>query len=142
MKKLMSLVLILALTVPALSGCRRKAAETPEATATPQPGGLPYTITDADDAPSVPDPLATLTPQERAAITVGSNGGDVTEDMLPPGGDQPTPTADPQQAADDYELATYDEAADKYTLDDGQHMSDQFYEVYGRFSEWLTRYQL
>ena len=36
----------------------------------------------------------------------------------------------------------YDEAADKYTLDDGQHMSDQFYEVYGRFSEWLTRYQL
>ena len=109
----MSLVLILALTVPALSGCRRKAQEAaPEATATPQPGGLPYTITDTDDVPSVPDPLATLTPQERAAITVGANGGDVTEDMLPPGGDQPTATVDPQQAADDYELATYDEAAD------------------------------
>ena len=36
----------------------------------------------------------------------------------------------------------YDDAADKYILDDGQHMSDRFYEVYGRFSQWLTKYQL
>ena len=36
----------------------------------------------------------------------------------------------------------YDEAADKYTLDDMQGMDDRFYEIYGRFSQWLTRYQL
>ena len=37
---------------------------------------------------------------------------------------------------------TYDEAMDKYTLDDEQNLIDRFYEVYGRFSDWLTQYQL
>lgn len=36
----------------------------------------------------------------------------------------------------------YDEAADKYTLDDYDGMDARFYEIYGSFSEWLTRYQL
>ena len=36
----------------------------------------------------------------------------------------------------------YDEAADKYTLTDSEGLYDRFYEVYGKFSEWLTRYQL
>lgn len=36
----------------------------------------------------------------------------------------------------------YDAAADRYDLDDAQGLNDRFYEVYGRFSEWLTRYQL
>ena len=37
---------------------------------------------------------------------------------------------------------TYDEAADKYALDDAQDLNDRFYAIYGRFSEWLTKYQL
>lgn len=37
---------------------------------------------------------------------------------------------------------TYDEAADRYTLNDAQGLNDRFYEIYGRFSDWLTRYQL
>ena len=37
---------------------------------------------------------------------------------------------------------TYSEADDKYTLDDAQNLDDRFYAIYGRFSEWLTRYQL
>ena len=37
---------------------------------------------------------------------------------------------------------TYDEAVDKYTLYDEQNLIDRFYEVYGRFSDWLTQYQL
>ncbi len=36
----------------------------------------------------------------------------------------------------------YDEAADKYTLDEAQELNDRFYAIYGRFSEWLTKYQL
>ena len=36
----------------------------------------------------------------------------------------------------------YDEAADKYNLDDYDNLDARFYEVYGRFSEWLTKYQL
>ena len=121
MKKWVSLLLILALTVPALTSCRRgQKSDAPEATATPQPGGggPGYTITDSDTVPSVPDPLSTLTPQERAAITVGANGGDVTEELLPPGGDQ-QPTADPNAyepppmpVETDEELDTYDEAAE------------------------------
>ena len=61
MKKWMSLLLILALTVPALTSCRRgQKSDAPEATATPQPGGAGpgYTITDSDTVPSVPDPLS------------------------------------------------------------------------------------
>lgn len=37
---------------------------------------------------------------------------------------------------------TYDAAADKYTLDDAENLDARFYEVYGRFSQWLTRYEL
>ena len=37
---------------------------------------------------------------------------------------------------------TYDEAADKYALDDGDALYNDFYDVYGRFSQWLTKYQL
>ena len=36
----------------------------------------------------------------------------------------------------------YDEAADKYILDDAQGMNERFYAIYDRFSEWLTKYQL
>jgi len=37
---------------------------------------------------------------------------------------------------------SYDQEADKYALDNGGELYDAFYEVYGRFSAWLTRYQL
>ena len=37
---------------------------------------------------------------------------------------------------------TYDEAADKYTLNDSEGLYERFYDVYSRFSEWLTRVQL
>lgn len=36
----------------------------------------------------------------------------------------------------------YDEAADKYTLNDAENLYNRFYEVYGRFSQWLTKYEL
>ena len=124
----MSLILILALTVPALTGCRRKQAQ-PEATPAPDAAGAPYTVIDSTAENSVPDPLATLTPQERAAITVGGNSGDVTEDMLPPGGDQPQPTAtyDPQQV-DDAPLNTYDEDAEAARTDAPAPVSSSVYQ--------------
>ena len=37
---------------------------------------------------------------------------------------------------------SYDEVADKYVLDDDQALYDRFYAVYGRFSQWLTQYEL
>ena len=37
---------------------------------------------------------------------------------------------------------TYDEAADKYTLNDDQNLLNRFNDIYARFSQWLTRYQL
>ncbi len=37
---------------------------------------------------------------------------------------------------------TYDAAADKYVLNDNDLLYNRFYEVYGRFSEWLTKYEL
>jgi len=37
---------------------------------------------------------------------------------------------------------SYDEAADKFTLDDGDKLYEQFYEIYYRFSDWLTRWEL
>ena len=37
---------------------------------------------------------------------------------------------------------TYDEAADRFTLTNAQQLDDQFYEVYGAFSSWLTKYEL
>ena len=45
-----------------------------------------------------------------------------------------------QQLADG--AYAYDEAADRYTLDDGENLYNRFYEVYGRFSQWLTKYEL
>lgn len=36
----------------------------------------------------------------------------------------------------------YDELADSYTLNEGPRLMERFYEIYGRFSQWLTRYQL
>ena len=36
----------------------------------------------------------------------------------------------------------YDEANDKYVLDDNDELYSRFYDVYGRFSQWLTRYEL
>lgn len=37
---------------------------------------------------------------------------------------------------------TYDEAADKFTLNDGEALYNQFYEVYYRFTDWLARWEL
>jgi len=37
---------------------------------------------------------------------------------------------------------TYDEAADKFTLNDGEAFYNQFYEVYYRFTDWLARWEL
>ena len=36
----------------------------------------------------------------------------------------------------------YDAAADKYTLNHNADLYDQFYAVYGDFSQWLTKYEL
>jgi len=37
---------------------------------------------------------------------------------------------------------TYDEATDKFTLNNNDTLYDQFYEVYYQFSDWLTRWEL
>ena len=37
---------------------------------------------------------------------------------------------------------SYDEAADKYILDNSDELYNRFYEIYGRFSQWLTKYEL
>ena len=37
---------------------------------------------------------------------------------------------------------TYDEAADKFTLNNGDTLYEQFYNVYYQFSDWLTRWEL
>lgn len=37
---------------------------------------------------------------------------------------------------------TYDEAEDKYILTDNDTLYEQFYDVYYRFSDWLTRWEL
>lgn len=37
---------------------------------------------------------------------------------------------------------TYDEAADKFTLNNAAELDAEFYEIYGQFSEWLNQYQL
>lgn len=111
-------MLILTLLLPTLTGCRRREkAAAPEATAeptaTPQ-AGMGYTVTSQDQQPSVPDPLATLTPQQRAAMTVGANSGDVTADMLPPGGDLAAgeQATEGQPSSEITTFDTYDEAAE------------------------------
>ena len=136
LKKLICLALVLALALTALSGCRRKqeAAE-PEATAAADfnPDGPGYSITDGSaQANSVPDAPVELTPQQRAAMSVGSSEGEQTvpvdiplyddedEALLPPGGD----LAAAQEAAEaasaaeeDVILGTYDEDTDTATHD-------------------------
>lgn len=37
---------------------------------------------------------------------------------------------------------SYDEAADKYTLTNSEALYNQFYDAYGLFSAWLTKYEL
>lgn len=79
MKKALCMALVLALAATTLTGCRKKAAQTEEAP-TAAPG---YTATDGSNFEpaqqnSVPDPLATLTPQQRAAMQVG-NSDDIPE---------------------------------------------------------------
>lgn len=37
---------------------------------------------------------------------------------------------------------TYDETTDKFTLNDNDALYEQFYAVYGQFSEWLARWEL
>ena len=37
---------------------------------------------------------------------------------------------------------SYDAGTDTYTLNEAEGLMERFYEVYGRFSQWLTRYQL
>ena len=37
---------------------------------------------------------------------------------------------------------TYDEATDKFTLNNNDALYEQFYDVYYRFSDWLTRWEL
>ena len=44
-----------------------------------------------------------------------------------------------QLAAGEYQ---YDPQKDQYTLNDAAGMLDRFYSLYGRFSNWLTRYQI
>ena len=92
MKKTLSLMLALALAL-SLTGCRRRQAEAPAEEATSARGPA-FTITDGsnfepEQENSVPDPLATLTPQERAAVQVGTADDDFpVEDVAPPGGEQ------------------------------------------------------
>lgn len=37
---------------------------------------------------------------------------------------------------------TYDSEADKFTLNDNDALYEQFYDVYGQFSDWMTRWEL
>ena len=124
LKKLICLMLILALAVPMLTGCRRRQQEAaPEATAEPNfnPEGPGYSITDGSTQVSVPDAPVELTPQQRAAMHVGSSEEEQTvpvdipwdeEEIAPPGGEIAAQEA--QAEADNAEvvLGTYDESVD------------------------------
>lgn len=130
LKKLICLALVLSLALTALTGCRRKAAEdaAPETTAEANfnPDGPGYSITDGSaQTNSVPDAPVELTPQQRAAMSVGESEGEQTvpvdvplyddEELLPPGGD--LAAEQEAQAAEtagdgDVVLGTYDENAD------------------------------
>ncbi|MDO4741137.1 MAG: hypothetical protein Q4A66_10750 [Eubacteriales bacterium] len=50
--------------------------------------------------------------------------------------------ADAAVAALDNSEYTYDEATDKFTLNNGDAMYEQFYDLYYQFSLWLTRWEL
>ena len=89
MKRTLCLILALSLSAMALSGCRRKAEEASEETSSGGPG---YTVTDGsnfepEQTNSVPDPLATLTPQQLAAMQMGSGEGVPEDELLSAGGD-------------------------------------------------------
>ena len=127
LKKLICLALVLALTLTALTGCRRRQAESePKATAEANfdPEGPGYTITDGSTQNSVPDAPVELTPQQRAAMSVGSSEGEQAvpvdipledQELLPPGGDLAAAEleAETQAASDaDVQLGTYDESTD------------------------------
>lgn|GEM_PF-2466587 len=91
MKRLICLTLILALITLSLTGCRKRAEEAAEETASEGPG---YTATDAtvqQTENSVPDPLATLTPQQMAAMQAdmaeGKADAQAEGELAPPGGD-------------------------------------------------------
>ena len=87
MKRLLCLMLALALMSLVLTGCRKKADEEPaEETASGGPG---YTATDGSQympsgENSVPDPLATLTPQQLAAVQVGTPDDTLSGEGAPP----------------------------------------------------------
>ena len=125
MKKLICLALVLALALTALTGCRRGLQEAaPEATAegNANPAGPGYTITDGTAPNSVPDAPVELTPQQRAAMRVGSSEGEQTvpvdipledqDELLPPGGDLAAELEAPADAPNDVALGTYVEGSD------------------------------
>ena len=143
MKKLICILLCLALSAMALTGCRRRQAETaPEATAGAgsDSQGPGYTITDGEQN-SVPDPLATLTPQQRAAITVGANGDeDMPQDMLPAGGDQSYAQDVPQDEAvdeaEDYSVQTTTSSVTTATFQYAAVMDDNVDFTFSYPVEW------
>ena len=128
LKKLICLALVTALALTALTGCRGKPQEAaPEATAgANNPEGPGYTITDGTTTNSVPDAPVELTPQQRAAMSVGQSEGEQVvpvdipledeEELLPPGGDLAAEEEAMAEAAasaeGDVVLGTYDENAD------------------------------
>ena len=87
MKRLLCLMLALALVSLALTGCRKKQEEpAEEASSSSGPG---YTATDGSQympsgENSVPDPLATLTPQQMAAMQVGTPDDTLSGEGAPP----------------------------------------------------------
>lgn len=133
LKKLICLALVMALTLTALTGCRKKAQEAePEATAEANynPEGPGYSITDGTTQNSVPDAPVELTPQQRAAMSVGQSEGEQVvpvdipledeEELLPPGGDlaaEQEAQAAQAAAEGDVVLGTYDESTDTATHD-------------------------
>lgn len=125
MRKLICLALVLALALTTLTGCRRRQQEAaPEATAeaNANPDGPGYTITDGTATNSVPDAPVALTPQQRAAMSVGSSEGEQTvpvdipledqEELLPPGGDLAAELEAPADTPDDVALGAYVEGSD------------------------------
>lgn len=87
MKRLFCLTLALALTLLTLTGCRKKAEEAPAGETAD--GGPGYTATDGSQympqgENSVPDPLATLTPQQMAAMQVGTPDDTLSGEGAPP----------------------------------------------------------
>ena len=88
MKRLLCLLLALSLLTLTLTGCRKKQEEAP-AEETSASGGPGYTATDGSQympagENSVPDPLATLTPQQMAAMQVGTPDDTLSGEGAPP----------------------------------------------------------